>query len=92
MLRWAGMLSVALFLVALGGYLMTMNALATQGYALKELETKISDLTRQHKQLHIQQAQLTSLYRIRHESDIAGLISSEEHEVVYALHHFALRE
>lgn len=91
-LYWCAAVSVGFFFLVLAGYLIAINALATKGYALKDVEKRVSDLTREQKHLHIEQAQLTSLYRVRQESDTAGLVDSDEYEVVYALHHFALRE
>gem|GEM_PF-6621045 len=72
-------------------YVFSINALATKGYEMRSIETTLSELTETHKQMHIEEAQLTSLYRIRQVSTELLLDSSEDIRIIHDAGQFAMR-
>lgn len=59
-----------------GLYIYEINALATKGYEIRELENKTSELTQESRQLKIRETELKSMYTIEKSMKDLNLVSS----------------
>lgn len=73
-------------------YLFTVNANAMQGKEVRKLEVQISALEKEHEQLRIKTAELTSLYRIEESSESLKMADIVEPAFVSDQGPLALRE
>ena len=72
-------------------YIFSINALATKGYEMRSIENTLSELSETHKQMRIEEAQLTSLYRIRQVSAELLLDSAEDIYIIHDVGQFAMK-
>ncbi|QQS61074.1 MAG: hypothetical protein IPN70_04280 [Candidatus Moraniibacteriota bacterium] len=73
-------------------HIMAINALATKGYEMRSIESRLEEISEKHKQVHVQEAQLTSLYRIRRIGERLELAYSDiSPETVYGVESFAFK-
>jgi len=83
--------SVMLLVVSAVFHLLSLNALATKGYAVKSAEEHIGELSQEYKQMRIDEARMVSLYRVESAVSRLSLEPSGEAESVYASGRFAFR-
>jgi len=71
----AGFLMVLSIVVSSAFYLFQVNDLAVKGYAIRELENKISELEKANKQMQIREMELRSMYVIEKSAKEFNLVS-----------------
>jgi len=69
---------VVLFLA----YLVQINSIATKGYVISELETKLSELAKQNNSLQAEALSLQTTDNVVNKLEDMGLVSSEEVEYI----------
>lgn len=68
---------LAIALIALGAfYLYQVNTIATKGYEIKEVESRIQELQKENQKLEIREVELKSMYNIEKSMDNLNLVSS----------------
>lgn len=91
-LRASAFLSMAFLLLSVMFHVMSMNALATKGYEMRSVEKKLEEETQKYKRMLVEEAQLTSLYRIRRVGERLDLeYAQETPEIVYGVESFAFK-
>ncbi|MDP1884100.1 MAG: hypothetical protein Q8L10_01920 [Candidatus Moranbacteria bacterium] len=71
--------SIALATCVCGAlYLYQVNDIATKGYEVRELESRIQELTKENKKMEIQEVELRSMYNIEKASQGLNLVNSGE--------------
>jgi hypothetical protein len=71
----AGFFLFFLLVGACAFYLFQVNDLAVKGYAIRELENKISELEKENKQMQIREMELRSMYVIEKSAGNFNLVS-----------------
>ena len=73
-----GVISLAFLTFILGGlYLFQVNTVATQGIDLKEAETTINELKREHRKMEIKEVELKSMYQIEKSTKDLDLVNAD---------------
>jgi len=73
-----GVLFLMVVIIFLGGiYLYQVNKVATQGFEMKEAESKIQDLENTSKKLKIKEVELKSMYNIEKSMENLNLVNSD---------------
>ncbi len=87
-------LSIGIFslFISIGFYIVSVNALATKGYEMRSIEKRIAQSSESYKQMRVEEAQLTSLYRVRRVSADLFLENVENEEFVYGIERFAFSD
>jgi hypothetical protein len=87
-------LSIGIFCLftSIGFYMVSVNALATKGYEIRSIEKRIAQSSESYKQMRIEEAQLTSLYRVRRVSADLSLENVENEKFVYGIERFAFSD
>jgi hypothetical protein len=67
----------AITLIAGAVYLYQVNDLATKGYEIKEIETKITDLEKESKKMQIREVEIRSMYSLEKATQNLELVSPE---------------
>jgi cell division protein FtsL len=80
----------ALFLAGVG-YVYALNRTAVGGYAVRDLETEITELRKERKRLEIEAAERRSLARIEETAKEREMRAVESPRVLEGRHSFALR-
>ncbi|NCU41434.1 MAG: hypothetical protein EOM19_01775 [Candidatus Moranbacteria bacterium] len=77
---------------SVGFYMVSVNTLATKGYEIRLVEKRIAESSEIYKQMRVEEAQLTSLYRVRRVSEDLLLEDVENEEFVYGIERFAFSD
>ncbi len=80
----------ALFLSGVG-YVYALNRSAVGGYAVRDLETEISDLQKEGKRLEIEAAERRSLTRIEEAAKGREMLATESPRLLEGRHSLAFR-
>lgn len=59
-------------------YLFQVNSIATKGYEIRDLESRINELHKENKKMEIREVELRSMYNIEKASQDLNLVNSKE--------------
>ncbi len=82
--RWLGLTVLIMILITGLSYVMTVNAVATQGYQIKTLQGQLADLKEVNKKMEVASANLQSLKTIADDLPKDGFITVERLEYLAA--------
>lgn len=77
-LRLFNFMILTIIVISGSVYLIEVNSLATKGYQIKELESKIADLKNEKSDLEIEVLSLQSISVVREKIEGLGLVSLEK--------------
>jgi len=74
-----GVFIISLFL----GYLIQVNALATKGYQIKELEKKLNELNQASADLELEALSLQSMTQVKEKVEHLGMVTVSESDYLF---------